>query len=163
MPQRKTHDVYSGNQKVGEVWEHYDVFSEAERAEKRQKMISDMILHDLKKEEMREETKNKIKVALYVVRLIIGIAMIIGSIVLAVKFFINREEMFDGSMVMFFAPPSILFALGLGFANSYIDYDTDSFRSGINWKGVFGSIIKGGIAFFIIDFLVSLFLMKFVA
>ena len=25
MPQRKTHNVYLGNQKVGEVWENYDV------------------------------------------------------------------------------------------------------------------------------------------
>lgn len=155
MPQRKTHDVYAGNQKVGEVWEHYDVFTEEERAAKRAKMIADMILDDLNKDqiynsEAYQNQKKKLD-RTYKVRKVIGIVVVIVSLGLAVLNVINFKS-FGDNIAIFFIPPAVVFGLGMGLIKSEPIMNEKKRLPVVDWGGVLLKILLFGVVFLVLYF-----------
>ncbi len=157
MAQRKTHDVYAGNQKVGEVWETYDLFTPAEREAKRQKMIADMILKDLDKDRLRDTAEYKKKEARaernFKIRKILGIISIIGAIGLIVFSLVNPQSEYMSEYSLFFIPP-VLFGIGMGLTHSASEINTKKKRPTIDWGWCLGWTIGSGIGFFILNLMV---------
>ena len=164
MPQRKTHDVYAGNQKVGEVWEHYDVFTEEERAAQRAKMIVDAINADLrdgytrdtpeyKAGEKKAERNFKIRKALGIVAIIVALAIVVLTITTAV----SAKGISDPFSA--FVIPAIIFGVGLGLTHSEaIKVNHIKKRPSIDWTWCIGWLFGGGIGFLIIYFVAFMFI-----
>ncbi len=157
MAQRKTHDVYAGNQKVGEVWENYDVFTPAERAEQKAKRMAEWIKKDLdesrlmgtaeyKKKEAKAERSFKIRKALGIISILGAIGMIVASLV-------NPQSEYMSEYTLFFLPP-IAFGIGMGLTHSKAELNLDKKRPTIPWGWCLGWTIGGGIGFFILNLMV---------
>ncbi|MBQ8575774.1 MAG: hypothetical protein IJ447_07005 [Clostridia bacterium] len=166
MPQRKEYDVYAGNQKVGEVWGHYDVFTEAERAEKRAKMVADLIMDDLAKDRIRDTEQYKAKEAKaernFKIRKTIGMICVIASIALAVISVVFNNEIKSDSFLLRFVVPSIVFGLGIGLKYTDVEVNVKKRKPVISWGDAFYMFGGCGIGFFIADFIISFFIVKFV-
>lgn len=157
MAQRKTHDVYAGNQKVGEVWENYDLFTPAEREAKKQKMIADMILEDLEKDRLRGTDDYKSKKAKaernFKIRKVLGIIAILGAIGMIVASLVNPQSEYMSEYTLFFLPP-IAFGIGMGLTHSEAELNLNKKRPTIPWGWCIGWTIGGGIGFFILNLIV---------
>lgn len=157
MAQRKTHDVYAGNQKVGEVWENYDLFTPAEREAKKQKMIADMILKDLEEGRLRDTDDYKSKEAKaernFKIRKALGIIFVLVAIGLIVFSLVNPQSEYMSEYTLFFLPP-IFFGIGMGLTHSDTHTNLEKRRPTVDWGWCIGWMIGGGIGFFILNFIV---------
>ena len=167
MPQRKTHDVYADNQKVGEVWEHYDVFTEEERAEKRQKEILD--LYHAKTETYRitetaeYKTKEERAKRNFKIRKTIGVLAIIAALAIAVLTIttaVSAKGISDPFSA--FVIPAIICGVGLGLTHSEaINVNHIKNRPSIDWSWCIGWLFGGGIGFLVIYFVAFMFISQF--
>lgn len=157
MPQRKDYDVYSGNQKIGEIWSDHPVKSDYETDLNIQ---IETVNHYFKKKaawnientsEYQTEAAKKEK--MYKVRKAVGILFIAISLITAVMNVFNHSQM--ENMFTTFVIPAIIFGFGVGLLNSDIITSTKRKKPVIDWKAALCSFALGGIGFFIIDFLVS--------
>lgn len=154
MPQRKTHNVYVGNQKVGEVWENYDVFTEKEREEKRQKEILDLYHAKKERYEISETAEykskeNKVKKN-FKIRKTIGIILMLTAFsvpIITMLFF--KNEM---SELTTFGLPAIVFGIGSGCIHSEAHISTQTMKPHIDWASCLRWIIGGGICFLLVVF-----------
>ena len=166
MPKRKEYDVYSGNQKIGEVWGEYDVFTPAERAEKRAKMMAERILDDLEKDRIRNTDSYRKKEAKadrnYKIRKVIGIFAIVVALFMAVLNIINLQNAIN--MFISFIMPTILFGLGISFIYSQpYEVNKKKGKPDCDWAGSLYMGFWCGVGFLIVDFLVSAFIVKFIS
>ncbi len=164
MPQRKDYDVYSGNQKVGEIWSEHPTKSDYESDLNMQIQMVDYYFDRKATWELHNNPEYKAKAAklekLCKVVRVIAVFLIIASVILAVMNIINREKI--DSFLMFLIQPTVLFGLGMGLRYFDIDSGAKSTKPKIDWKGVFFMFAAWGVAFLVIYFLVACVLMKFV-
>ncbi|MBQ5591580.1 MAG: hypothetical protein IIU80_01390 [Clostridia bacterium] len=156
MPQRKTHNVYLGNQKVGEVWENYDVFTEKEREEKRKKEVLD--LYHAKKDayEIQETVEYKTKEDKakknFKIRKTIGIIFMLAAACVPIITMLFFKD--DMSPAITFYLPAIIFGLGTGIIHSEAYVSTRTVKPRIDWASCFRWTIAGGVGFLILSLLV---------
>lgn len=171
MPQRKTHDVYAGNQKVGEVWEHYDNKSSLEaemnvrisaaKMVLRESLAQDAIDNNQKLKKKQERMKRN-----YKFRDVLGIVFYVIAIIIAVVFFMmmfaNPATIFDKiPMIYFYFIPSLVFAFGGGLRASMPEVNTKRKKPQIDWGGVFTLFFGYGAGFLIAYFLITMFIRNF--
>lgn len=157
MPQRKTHDVYSGNQKVGEVWEHYDVFTPAERAEQRAKRMAEAIKKSLDESRLLGTAEYQAKAAKaernFKVRKALGIIAVIGAIGLIVFSLAFPQSPLMSEWTMFYLSP-IAFGIGMGLTHSDAELNLEKKRPTIPLGWCIGWTIGGGIGFFVLNLMI---------
>ena len=143
MPQRKTHDVYAGNQKVGEIWESYSGKTSYE-AEMGVKIGAiDLIRAEgtIRTDEKLRKRYEKMK-RNYKIRKIIGCLLRAFSVISAFAF----VPMARADKISFEAGVIIVGALGaaavsLLFSAPY--NDKKKIKTVIPWGSVFGGLIVG--------------------
>ncbi len=144
MPQRKEYDVYSGNQKVGEVWGHYDNKTPSE-ADMNIKIAACNLIRaeaEVATDEKKIKKKKRMTVN-YIVR------AVIGAVVLIVIFTTMNKlgsDSFRGSLtdiwenILPFAIPG---AIAVSFITSTPTLNIKKCDTSINWAAAFSGLIFG--------------------
>ena len=144
MPQRKDFDVYSGNQKVGEIWSNHPTKTDYETDLNIQKQVADLYFEKTKADKIASTSKYKAKEEKmkkhYIIRQVIGIILIIASLIMAVMNVINtiNNTILMDSLIMLFIVPPVVFSLGVGLRCTDVITNTSKGTPSIDWIGALG-------------------------
>lgn len=157
MPQRKDYDVYAGNQKVGEIWSEHPTKTAYEVEMNVKKNIADLYFEKMEGYKNASTEQYKAKEAKmekhYKIRMVIGVLIAIGSVIMAILTIINRKEM--ESFVSGFVIPSVSFGLGAGlFFSMVAEPSSKRDKPHIEWGMALGMFAGCTIVFFIVYFIV---------
>ncbi|MBQ3046004.1 MAG: hypothetical protein IJO03_06065 [Clostridia bacterium] len=171
MPQRKTHDVYSGNQKVGEIWERYDNKSslEAEMNVKiaaaemclKESKAQDAIDRNPKLKKKQDRMFKRGERAEVAGNIFIAVAVIVAVVFFALMF-LNPETIFDMiPMVYFYFIPGGIFGFGWGLKMYYPELDVKRNKPKFDWGGILFMFLACGLGFTFGYFLLTIFIRNF--
>ena len=143
MPQRKTHDVYAGNQKVGEIWESYSgkTSYEAEMGVKIGAIDLIRANATISTDEKLSKRRKRIWIT-YIIRAIIGGVLLLVSLYMAYKlvFEVRADTIAFKDAVL---KVGILGAIGGSLAFSSPEDDVKKLKTVVPWYKFFVGLIGG--------------------
>lgn len=144
MPQRKEYDVYSGNQKVGEVWGHYDNKTPSEADMNIKIAACDLIRAQAMVDTDEKLIKKKKRMTIsYIVRAVIGAVMLIAIFITMNKL---GSDSFRGSLTDIWEnvlPFAISGAISVSLIASCPTLNVKKCDTSINWLYTFAGLIFG--------------------
>lgn len=144
MPQRKEYDVYSGNQKVGEIWGHYDNKTPSEADMNIKIEVCDLIRAEamVATDEKLKKKKKRMTIT-YIVRAVIGAVILIVTVINMNKL---GAEAFRGSIFDIWEnvlPFAISGAISVMLIASCPTLNIKKCDTSINWINTFAGLIFG--------------------